>query len=71
MLTSRARTSSATTLAAASASGPEAVPSWKATRSCGMVEKMSFPPGLRYSTLPQAESERRHEAIDRSTSSSE
>eukprot|EP00962_Isochrysis_galbana_P000377 scaffold107_cov106-Isochrysis_galbana.AAC.5 len=71
MFTSIARTSSATTLAAASASGPEAVPSWNASLSCGTVEKMSLPSAWRYSASPRADTERRQAETDLSTSSSE
>ena len=55
-----------------SASPAEAVPSWKATRSCGTVLKMSLPESCLNSTVPSAAfSLRRHAITERSTSSSE
>ena len=72
MLMSIARTSAHTTCAALSASPAEAVPSWKATRSCGTVLKMSLPLSCLKSIVPRAAfSLRRHCTTDRSTSSSE
>ena len=77
MLTSIARTSSATTRAARSASAASAVPSWKATRSCGFVEKiscgreLSLPGRTNSIVLSAALTRRVHELTERSTSSTE